>query len=485
MIRNNLSEPSLIEQLAIRLSPQAGKSLVIPRRRESSRTNTPRSGQKSNVGSLLENLLINWIPACAGMTGFWLMFEYFVSLFILLNSVNALADESEWKTSWDGMFYAYASSTNLRNDSMLNPGNYLAKLAQRTDSADARFNFKIKSDSLQLTARPILLTQQQRNSFGDTNKSEGYLSQWQASWRTTETLALNGGRELLNWGPAQFRSPSNPYYFNNGRSNPMAELSGMDTLRLAWSPLVSTSVYVARIYDSGYGQVNLDPWSNSWLVKADWRGDESAVGIALAKQEQQSLFVGLHAQRTVADAWLLYTEAGSYTLPNLLFSPADVNQPFMVTAESSRRTDELLGAAYTFENGQTLTAEYMHYEHGFNAAEGGAYFARAANAASAFPSGNSVPVLASALTYAPSLLGRDYLYLVWQTNLMESTGYARVMFTHNLTDNSNELDGYSEYTVNPHLSVFGLATFTSGGAQSEFARLYEQMLTVGVKVALP
>jgi hypothetical protein len=83
------------------------------------------------------------------------------------------------------------------------------------------------------------------------------------------------------------------------------------------------------------------------------------------------------------------------------------------------------------------------------------------------------------------LLGRDYLYLVWQTNLMESTGYSRVMFTHNLTDSSNELDGYSEYTVNPHLSIFGLATFTGGGVQSEFARLYEQMLTLGVKVALP
>jgi hypothetical protein len=399
--------------------------------------------------------------------------------------ISAQADEGTQAVSWDGMLYGYASSMNLRNDSVLNPGNYIAKLAQRTDIADARFNFKTESDSLQLTARPILLTQQQRNAFGDTNKSEGYFSQWQASWRTNETLSLNGGRELLNWGPAQFRSPSNPFYFNNGRSNPMAELSGMDTLRLAWLPLVSTSAYVARIFDSGYGHVEPDPWSNSWLVRADWRGDDSAVGLALAKQEQQSLFVGLHAQRTVSDAWLLYTEAGSYTLPNLLRSPADVNQPFIVAAESPRRTDELLGAAYTFENGQTLTAEYMHYDHGYSAEDGSAYFIRATNAASAFPSGNSSSILSTALSYAPPLLGRDYLYLVWQTNLMESSGYTRVMFTHNLTDSSNELDGYSEYTVNPHLSIFGLATFTGGGVQSEFARLYEQMLTLGVKVALP
>lgn len=412
--------------------------------------------------------------------------KVFVSaIWLLLSSVNALAAEYDWKTSWDGTLYDYASGMGLRDDSVLNPGNYLAKLAQRSDTVDARFNLKAENDSLRFSARPILLAQQQRNTFGDTNKSEGYLSQWQARWRTNDTLALSGGRELLNWGPAQFHSPSNPFYFNNGRSNPMAELSGMDTLRLSWSPLVSTSVYVARLFDSGYGHANPDPWSNSWLVKADWRGDESAVGVALAKQEQQSLFVGAHAQRTVEDAWLLYTEVGSYTLPNLLLSPADVNQPFSVAAESARRTDALVGTAYTFENGQTLTAEYLRYDHGYSAAESSAYFMRAASAASAFPTGNSIPVLVTALTSPSPLLGRDYLHLVWQTNLMESAGYARLMFTRNLTDSSSEMSGYSEYTVNPHLSAFGLASLTSGGAQSEFARLYDQMLTLGVKVALP
>jgi hypothetical protein len=410
-----------------------------------------------------------------------------LTLTVLLSSLclSAQADEGAQSISWDGMLYGYASSMNLRNDSVLNPGNYLAKLAQRTDTVDARFNFKAESDSLKFSARPILLTQQQRNFLGDTNKSEGYFSLWQASWRTNETLSLNGGRELLNWGPAQFRSPSNPFYFNNGRSNPMAELSGMDALRLSWSPLVSTSVYVARLFDSGYGHANSDPWSNSWLVKADWRGEESAVGIALAKQEQQSLFVGLHAQRTVEDAWLLYSEVGSYTVPNLLLSSADVNQSFSIATESDRRTDALLGAAYTFENGQTITTEYMRYDHGYNATESSAYFARAASSASLFPTGSSIPVLATALTYALPLLGRDYLHLVWQSNLMESGGYWRMMVTHNLTDSSNEVSGYSENTVNPHLSIFGLVSFTGGDTRRELSRLYDQMLTVGVKVALP
>ena len=43
----------------------------FPRRRESSEINTPRSGQKVGVAPPRGNLLINWIPAYAGMTGLW------------------------------------------------------------------------------------------------------------------------------------------------------------------------------------------------------------------------------------------------------------------------------------------------------------------------------------------------------------------------------------------------------------------------------
>jgi hypothetical protein len=404
---------------------------------------------------------------------------------IVFESEHALANDSEWKSSWDGTLYAYSSSMNLSQDSVLNPGNYLAKLAQRSNAAEARLNIKIENDTLRLSSRPIVLAQQDRNAFGETNKSEGYFSQWQARWKTNDTLALSGGRELLNWGPAQFHSPSNPFYFNNGRSNPMAELSGMDSVRVSWSPAVSTSVYLARIFDSGYGHKGPDPWSDSWLIKADWRGGDSAFGLALAKQSQGTLFVGAHAQKTIADAWLLYSEVGSYTLQNSLSSPEDKNQPFLVAAESPRRTDVLAGASYTFENGHSLYIEYLHYDHGLSAAGNHAYFARANNATSAFPTGNSIPVLVTALTAAPSLLGRDYLYLVWQTNMMENAGFTRMMLTHNMTDDSNELSGYSEYTVNPHLSVFGQATINDGGAQREFAQLFDRMFTLGVKVALP
>lgn len=391
----------------------------------------------------------------------------------------------DWQHSWNGGLYGYANSMAVGNDSVINPSNQLARLAQRSVTAEARLNFKAESEALRITARPILLAQRGHNSFGNTNTSNAYISQWQTRWRASETLALSGGRELLNWGPAQFRSPSSPFYFNNGRGNPMSELSGMDALRLSWSPEVSRSVYVARILDSGHEHAEPDPWAKSWLVKADWRGEESAVGVAMAKHVQESIFFGAHAQRTVGDAWLLYSEWGSFTRTNALIASSDISQPFTVEQETSRRTVTLLGAAYTLESGHTLTAEYLHYGHGYSAAESAAYFTRAAGAAAIFPAGNSIPTLADALASAPPLLGRDYLHLVWQSSPMERSGFVRLMATRNLTDDSQEFSGYGEHAVNARLSAFAIAVFTTGGAHRESARLFERLFTLGMRVSLP
>ena len=140
---------------------------------------------------------------------------------------------------------------------------------------------------------------------------------------------------------------------------------------------------------------------------------------------------------------------------------------------SGRRTTSLAGAAYTFEDGTSLTAEYLHEGHGYTRAEESAYFDRAA----------SLPGMALGL--APRLLGRDYLHMVWQSNMMGELGYWRLMYTRNLTDNGNELAGYAETVLASHLSVYVLAILPVGNARQEFSALFSRSLTAGFKVALP
>lgn len=394
-------------------------------------------------------------------------------------------DESAWRTSWDGTLYGYANSMGVRNDSVLNPNNALARLPERSGIVEGRFNFKAENESLRFSARPIVLAQREVIAGIPTDKTDGFLSQWQTRWKVRDDWALSGGREVLNWGAAQFRSPSNPFYFNNGRSNPMSELSGMESLRLSWSPDVNTTLYMARLFGSGHGHDNPDPWTDSWLTKADLRGEGWAGGVALAKQPGHLLFIGAHGQQSIGDEWLLYAELGSSSRTNALISSVDMNLPFFIEGETTRRTNALVGGNYTAENGQSLAVEYLHYDFGYDRQEVAAFFARASQAANTLASPSSQQTLGMALSAAPQLLGRDYVHMVWQSNLMESSRYWRVMVTHSFTDGNNELAGYTEKALSSRYTAFALAQITAGGAQQEFSRLLNHFLTLGIKVALP
>jgi hypothetical protein len=354
---------------------------------------------------------------------------------------------------------------------VLNPDNRIAGISRQDVTAEGRFDFRAERDRLRLTLRPILIAHSDPNS--GQRRNDAYLSQGQLRLRLNGGWSAAAGREVLNWGPGQFRSPSSPFYFDNGRSNPLRELSGVDTLQLAWTPDLENSLRLAYIAGSGH---EARGWQDSWLLKADRRGDDWAGGLVLEQTPGQGLFVGAHGRYTYSDALLLYAEIGSSTRADALLSPADLQQPFAVAARSPRRVTTLVGTAYTFENGQTLTGEYLHDGHGYDAGEEAAYFARAALS----------PQLAGlALGEAPPLLGRDYLHLVWQSNLLESSHYWRVMMTHNLTDHGNELSAYVEYALSRHASLVGLALFPFGSRRQEFSSLYRYSLTAGVKVAVP
>jgi len=380
------------------------------------------------------------------------------------------AAESDWRTSWDGTLYGYATTQAPRADSVLNPGNQIARLPQDAATLEGRFYFKAENDSMRLTLRPIVLMQ--NDTFN--SQREAYLSQWQMRLRATDSLSIAAGREVLNWGPAQFRSPSSPFYFANGRSNPLRELSGVDALKLSWTPDMQNTLTLARI--TGSGHVAQDVWRNSWLVKADRRGDDWAGGLVLAHTLGQADFIGAHGQFTASDALLLYAEAANASRRNTLQSPADPALPFSLEPRSARQTTWLAGAAYTLDNGQSLNAEYLHDGHGYRADQQAAYFARAAVAP--FNAG-------MALGYAPPLLGRDYLHLVWQSNLMASDGYWRMMATHSFTDGGKELAGYAEMTLTDHINAYGLAVLPFGNTQQEFSSLFTHSLTAGLKIALP
>ncbi|MBU1214126.1 MAG: hypothetical protein KKF58_02715 [Gammaproteobacteria bacterium] len=399
-----------------------------------------------------------------------------ISLLLLVYCISPAAAEEAWRSSWDATLYGYAGHMALREDSVLNPGNQIARMAQSSDTAELRMNARAEREALRFTARGIASKREQRNGFGAQSNHDAYLSQWQVRVRAAEGWHLAAGRDVLNWGAAQFRSPSSPFYFDNGRSDPMRELTGMDMLKLSWTPDRALSANLMRIVRAGDEQAQGTVWRDSWLLKMDLRGDDWAYGLVAVHAPHLPGFYAAHGQWTVSDAAMLYGELSSSVRRDALQSPEDAALPFTVQTQSPRRSTASIGAAYTFDNGQTLNAEYLHDGHGYSAAQQESYFARAATA----------PVLAGlALGLAPRLLGRDYLHLVWQSNLMESEGYWRLMATRNLTDHSGSLSGYGEHTLSTRISAFVVGQYAFGDARQEAGALFTRSLTLGLKVALP
>lgn len=375
--------------------------------------------------------------------------------------------------AWDAALYAYPEIARLQEDGPLNPGNRVARLAETRFNAEARLHFKYAAEDWQISLRPLLAV---RWDDDDRESRSGYLGQGQIRARLGEAWNLSLGREVMNWGPAQFRSPSSPFYFDNGRSNPLRELSGVDNLKLAWTPDSDRALSLARIQDSGHGAGAADPWRHTWLARADLRGDDWAAGLVLARAEGHRPFLGGHGQWTLNDAWLLYGELGSSHRLDALVSPADPARPFRVEAESPRRLTALLGASLTLENGHSLALEWLRDQHGYRRAEAAAYFQRAA----------ASPALAGlALGLAPPLLGRDYLHLVWQNNPLGGDDYFRVMASHNLGDGGVQLAAYGEHALNDHWSLFALGVANPGGARREFSSLMQYSLALGLRLALP
>lgn len=392
--------------------------------------------------------------------------------FALLGAALPAHAEAVWHGDWYADLHATANTQRLPTGSVLNPDNTLAHLSEDRQGIEARLDIKLESSGLRLTLRPIL----GRQWHDQERRDEGYLSQWQARATLSDTLSLGLGREVMNWGPAQFRSPSSPFYFDNGRGEPTRELSGVDAIKLAWTPDAEHAVSLAYVQDTGHRSEATDPWRSTWLLKGEWRGDHWTGGLALAQASGRALFVGAYGQWSLSDAWLTYAEAASSTQAQALRSPADTTRPFEVLSESARQSSVLLGAAHSIANGQSLNLEFLSHGHGYSRAEAAAYFARAST---------DRAQAALALSHRPALLGRRYLHAVWQSNPLDTGTYWRLMASRNFDDASRQWAAYLDRPINDHLSVTLLGVVNTGGPRQEFAALSERALTLGLRLALP
>lgn len=384
--------------------------------------------------------------------------------------------------------WAYANRYGLTGDSVLNPGNQLAMLPRNQAQLDVRLNLRAERGPLEAILSQRWLEQdstvvQAGSAPSGQTIGSGQLEQGLLRYKTGPD-ALTVGRELFTWGPANFRSPSNPFYFDAGRTNPLAATPGVDLVRytMGLGDWRATGAYVAST-----SQITpAEDLGRSLLLKIDHQGQEHLASLVWSQQQGQSApFVGGFAQWTPDDAWLVYGEFGSSHLAQALHPlPVGSGSLYSLQQPAPRSLDVLLGASYTLESGQVLTAETLHNDNGYGRAEEAAYFGQAVQAAMLAQQGAPAlgfGALGQALGQAPRLLGRNYLWLGWQSNPQDSKLYWRTEWVGNLTDGSSQAMVYAERSFWPRLSGFAMLARQVGGAQTEYGALWRNTLILGLK----
>jgi hypothetical protein len=400
------------------------------------------------------------------------------------------------KGSGSLQFLAYDTELGLRDNSLLNPGNLVAHLPGGQTELEARLDLKLTTDVVVLSLKPRARFEWRRfGEEGAKTRLEAWVNQGSVTVFPLSELAVSVGREILTWGPSNFRSPSNPIYFENGRNNPIRELRGVDVAQMTYAPTSKLTLSMMHSFGDGLGGWQWeqdDDFRALSLLKVDYAADAYVASLNASKRwaHERPRF-GAFGQATLSEALLVYGEAGLRQGSAALYPEA---QPTPMGGSLLPRHDgddrlfasALVGGGYTLDSGYTLYLEYLYNTEGYQWAEHARYFDIATSASAALTSSSpasslALQTLGAALNTGRALQGRHYLFLQVQNNQTDSGPIWQLRYSLNLMDGSGQASAYVEWNAFSRLALFAVGVINHGSNRSEFHSLLSRSLLVGAK----
>lgn len=407
-----------------------------------------------------------------------------------------------------------------------NPNNDPVGLPNYVGNFEVRPDFRFNTKYLDLAFKPRAMfdyrywKEGQREGEDDWN-DEWYVNEWLVRVKALDRLFLSYGRENLQWGPSFLYSPSNPFFFDNGRSNPYMEVAGMDFARVVIVPhMLWTASFIVNTDEGRNALISTDSFEETYALKVDFTGNQNYASLILSRKDDDNT-LGYFGGWTVSDALLLYSEGsmrqGSDALyPSLkrrsigqsfwetIFSPNSELRPvldrytslrsaYMVKAhedDSDIYPIALVGGAYTFEKIGTLTLEYMYNAPGYDEDEADLYYSLRGRAAYAYVDMGAFPGLLGQFTLYQTgntglrFLRKNYTMLQYYKNNIFNKMDTTLRWTQNIDDGSAQFLGLLSYSLGNHLELFSSGVLNSGKEDSEFGTFIDYQLMFGFKYTL-
>jgi hypothetical protein len=381
-------------------------------------------------------------------------------------------------------------------DSCQNPDNaffqiprYEADLELRPD---ARLNFR----RLELSVKPRGALEwtawEDGSRKGDEHwDDDWFMNEWLTRVRVTQGLFVSYGRENLQWGPSYLFSPSNPFFVDNGRSNPKREVPGMDFARLVWLPGAAWTLSLIANLDEGRQEFRTIEFERSYALKLDYAGQDGYAGLILSHREGDRNRAGAFAGLTATDALLLYGE-GTLSRGTSALYPQAADNPFGVSMEavedesSSLYGTVVAGGSYTLEAGPTITAEYLYNSPGYSDDQASAFYQLRRNASDAYNLAGPIQGL-SRLTLSrtadPGLrfLRRNYVMFQYMQSDVRDVGNLTFRWIRNIDDGSGQFIAIVEYYLGDHIQLFSIGGVNYGSSDTELGTILDRHCMIGVE----
>ncbi len=385
-------------------------------------------------------------------------------------------------------------------DSSQNPHNRFLNLPRYLAVAEARPDFSFSFGRIEVLVKPRLRLTWKRWTEGEQEGQQDYdsdlfVNEWLLRLRVNENAFLSYGRENLQWGPSFLLSPSNPFFADNGQSNPKIEVPGMDFARFIWLPASHWTLSLIANLDQGRQEFINQSFARTYALKVDYLSFRKYFSLIASYRENDRFRLGGFFNASFSDALMVYGEWNIAPGTNALYPVRRASTPYgpIVTMETTKDDDRALqtlalaGLSYTLKLGPTLTAEYVYNSAGYSDRQAELYYHLRDVAASylGFPLDmvNQLARYGLLQTFRPRLrlLRRNYLMVQYRDSLIWTVVNVVFRWTCNLDDSSSQFVTIVEYDVSDHAQLFVIGNQGFGPHESEFRSLVDYSWMVGLE----
>jgi hypothetical protein len=393
------------------------------------------------------------------------------------------------KVLFYGMYLAPAESTQ-------NPENDFLRLPTYIGNIEARPDFRLVLEHFDFNLKPRAVFEwrkwDQGTQEGETaSDDEWYINEWLARMRVTDFLFVSYGRENIQWGPSFLSSPSNPFFFDNGKLNPKSELRGLDFARLVWIPGEAWTVSIIANMDKGAQDIDSESFEKGYALKLDYVGDQEYVSLVFSHKNKDRRRIGGFAGWTATDALIVYGEGMLQQGSSALY-PVSSSGDYGTALEASEKESSsvqgigLLGGSYTLETGPVILLEYIYNSLGYDQDQADDYYELRQNASDDYFGAQplqGLSMLTLSQTADPGLrfLRKNYAMVQYRHSGIKDVLDLSFSYIHNIDDGSGRFISTIDYSIGDHLSFFSNAVYNTGNQDTEFGSMLKYQIMAGLE----